>query len=458
MLTHPRVTYTIPSAERGAAIYGRGMGRPRAANDPSVRVSLTPRHEEVLELIARGKTNGEIARELGISLDGVKFHVREILSRMGVDSREEAAEAWRRRKRGPQWRMPGWFSWPVAVGFGGLAGATGVFAVALFAWGLPALSGDDGPRSQPELTAAYMGDGWQMKIDDDGGLPHARDSVLAVEWDTESPEVMLIEASTGRIAARWNVGHYPMAVLRPEANQLLISDKVYPYDEARAGHRLLIFDLGEEPGHVATVPMESRLNYIIFGMGMALTLDERHLYYAAQPGSGVRVELRAINVEQLSDSPLSDAIGAGCGWPQLSAFEADGVVARCLGSGAILVLDSRHGDRTVPPPALVQREWWRHWAMQSLNDRVQFGVDRHPVECCFVRTVGTFETETGEEIARHSFDAGEVRGIAAVDTRWALLLAGDGTFHRFDLESGDRELLPYRLPLDVEISGVELVR
>lgn len=433
------------------------MGRARAANDPSVRVSLTPRHEEVLELIARGKTNGEIARELGISLDGAKFHVREILSRMGVDSREEAVEAWRRRKRGPQWRMPAWFSWPAAMGFGGLAGAAGVFAVALFAWVLPALSGDDGPRSQPELAAAYMGDGWQMEVDDAGGLPHAGDSVLAVAWEQQSPEVMLIEASTGRIAARWNVGHNPMAVLRPEANQVLISDKVYPHDEERAAHRLLVFDLGDEPGHVATVPMQSRLNYIIFGMGVALTLDERHLYYAAQPGGNARMEVRVIDIEQHSDSLLIDALGAGCGWPQLSAIEDDGIAIRCIQSGEILTLGSRDGG-SIQPPWLVQREWWRHWVMRSLNAEVQFGVDRHPVECCFVRTVGTFDIETGEEIARHSFERGDVRSVAAVDSEWALLLAGDGTFHRFDLESGDRELLPYRLPDGVEISAVELVR
>lgn len=96
--------------------------------------------------------------------------------------------------------------------------------------------------------------------------------------------------------------------------------------------------------------------------------------------------------------------------------------------------------------------------MRSLNAEVQFGVDRHPVECCFVRTVGTFDIETGEDVYRHSFENGDVRSIAAVDSEWALLLAGDGTFHRFDLESGDRELLPYRLPGDVGIGAVDSVR
>ena len=56
---------------------------------------LTPRQQEVLELVREGLTNDEIARHLGISPDGVKFHVSEILGRLGVGSRREAA-GWRR--------------------------------------------------------------------------------------------------------------------------------------------------------------------------------------------------------------------------------------------------------------------------------------------------------------------------------------------------------------------------
>lgn len=57
-------------------------------------VGLTERQREVLRLIAAGKSNAEIAEALGVSLDGAKYHVSEILSRLGVDSREEAASYW----------------------------------------------------------------------------------------------------------------------------------------------------------------------------------------------------------------------------------------------------------------------------------------------------------------------------------------------------------------------------
>ena len=54
---------------------------------------LTPREWEVLALVREGLTNEQIALRLGISENGVKYHVREILSKLGVSRREEAA-AW----------------------------------------------------------------------------------------------------------------------------------------------------------------------------------------------------------------------------------------------------------------------------------------------------------------------------------------------------------------------------
>jgi DNA-binding CsgD family transcriptional regulator len=61
---------------------------------------LTPRQWEVLALLREGLSNEQIALRLGISLDGVKFHVSEILSKLGVTSRNEAAQ-WEGEQRQP---------------------------------------------------------------------------------------------------------------------------------------------------------------------------------------------------------------------------------------------------------------------------------------------------------------------------------------------------------------------
>jgi len=48
---------------------------------------LTPRQQEVLALLREGLTNPQIAERLGISLDGAKFLVGEVIGRAGGPSR-----------------------------------------------------------------------------------------------------------------------------------------------------------------------------------------------------------------------------------------------------------------------------------------------------------------------------------------------------------------------------------
>ena len=66
----------------------RLMREVRAPENPEV---LTPRETEVLRLIAQGLANKEIARALKIGEKTVKTHVSNILAKLGVPSRTQAA-------------------------------------------------------------------------------------------------------------------------------------------------------------------------------------------------------------------------------------------------------------------------------------------------------------------------------------------------------------------------------
>ena len=76
------------------------MGRRGRPPHPDI---LTPREWEVLELLRQGLSNPEIAQRLGISRAGARYHVSEILGKLGVEGREEAA-----RWRPVEGRRPWW--------------------------------------------------------------------------------------------------------------------------------------------------------------------------------------------------------------------------------------------------------------------------------------------------------------------------------------------------------------
>jgi two-component system, NarL family, response regulator LiaR len=84
-------------AIRGAA-EGRVQLAPEAAaklmrevRAPESPEALTQRETEVLELLARGKANKQIARDLFVEEKTVKAHVSSILRKLGVKSRTQAA-------------------------------------------------------------------------------------------------------------------------------------------------------------------------------------------------------------------------------------------------------------------------------------------------------------------------------------------------------------------------------
>ncbi|MFC3099841.1 response regulator transcription factor [Altererythrobacter lauratis] len=79
----------IASAMDGGAEEGADTARNR--RQAEALGSLTQREREVLDLVALGQTNKEIARSLAISPATVKAHVERIISKLGVSDRTQAA-------------------------------------------------------------------------------------------------------------------------------------------------------------------------------------------------------------------------------------------------------------------------------------------------------------------------------------------------------------------------------
>jgi PAS domain S-box-containing protein len=81
----------VPLREGGRIVGVFGVVTHRASEAaPNAHPHLTPRQNEVLHLLARGRSTAQIAEELHLSTDTVRNHVRRMLRALGAHSRIEA--------------------------------------------------------------------------------------------------------------------------------------------------------------------------------------------------------------------------------------------------------------------------------------------------------------------------------------------------------------------------------
>jgi DNA-binding NarL/FixJ family response regulator len=84
-----QIVQAIKSVAAGLTVTDSTFTTPLADEEPLVE-DLTPREYEVLQLLADGLGNKEIASKLDISEHTIKFHIRSILGKLGASSRTEA--------------------------------------------------------------------------------------------------------------------------------------------------------------------------------------------------------------------------------------------------------------------------------------------------------------------------------------------------------------------------------
>jgi NarL family two-component system response regulator LiaR len=88
-----KLAETIREAKRGRSTIDSAAAQALVASTaeetPKGEI-LTPREREILVMLTEGKTNKDIANQLSLSEGTVRFHVSNILSKMGVNNRTEA--------------------------------------------------------------------------------------------------------------------------------------------------------------------------------------------------------------------------------------------------------------------------------------------------------------------------------------------------------------------------------
>jgi two-component system nitrate/nitrite response regulator NarL len=79
------------AAAHAEALHLRREDGERTIHRPHGGVPLSPREREILLRIARGESNKEVGRELGVAESTVKIHVQHILRKLKLTSRVQAA-------------------------------------------------------------------------------------------------------------------------------------------------------------------------------------------------------------------------------------------------------------------------------------------------------------------------------------------------------------------------------
>ena len=385
------------------------------------RDDLTDRQREVLRLIAAGKTNASIADKLGISLDGAKYHVSEVMAKLGVDSREAAAELWKAQEsmrarffRRPRVLVPG----SVLLKLLGVAGAA-VVAVAAASMVILAAtrSGDDrksispvatasvteqaalsstqtlvaglimptAPQPQPALVEAGAGDSWRLLVTEAAVRAFRPDeAILALGFDLSPPRVDVLDPD-GRIVARVETGYQPMARINPANGTLVVSDELGS-SNGRLGSRVLVFALAP-PRFLSEIALpQQRANFTTPANWIAVSPNGHWLYWVehtrqpdppscASGGDESVCDMMVVHAVDLmagKATGLAASMPRACGVPALAPYRGAAIVAECLprqGSRWVINAEAPPGEFASAALGVAPAAKW-DWSYGRVGDTV----------------------------------------------------------------------------------------
>jgi DNA-binding CsgD family transcriptional regulator len=376
------------SSSRGREGYHwfRGWTRPSEAQ------------RRVLDELVLGGTTSEIATRLGISEDGVKWHLSQLRDELGLEDRRALAEWWLEKRRQNE-MLPLVAAWRLLASKPAIAIGTLAFVAAAvsLAWLAYSSLDTDGSRTSPVLSAAapttgpapapiaptptetpVAGGALVFDLDSGSftplpGLLSARRWLNAADMtfvaNSPAGELALIDAEGWLRPIPTDAGtefsaYYPLpeadqvVVWQPEAGKLSIVDTgtgqartVSDFGYAQPGRRG--WAIAPHSGRIALTDMSSIRSYAFGG-------DDEHLVFEASPeeavvnmewspdGRKLLVLLGSRQGERISPSArfvVLDETGA-------TLTEGE-VAARWAGSDALLVIEDRgqpagagrfHGD------------------------------------------------------------------------------------------------------------------
>jgi DNA-binding CsgD family transcriptional regulator len=248
----------------------------------SSRDDLTEREREVLALLRLGLTNEEIAGRLNITLDGAKYHVSQILSKLGVATREEAAaEAIRRDAPKARLRRRWWAAWPLAAKAAGAAlVVAAVTGLGVLAWGVLVTEGQDDEAAATLATPRA----------NDESTPSAPPTGSATQASTQSVTPPASTALPGRFDGVTMSFTYPA--------DWYIADSVRPYfDQERGDENVVIQSFPPETTATEGLPGGAiKLDFSGFPLTLAATptIESGYQPLAIDNPSGARFLIRQL--------------------------------------------------------------------------------------------------------------------------------------------------------------------